>query len=87
MVIKGINTRRLRSPGADNVRLVIKRLVNEMVVLTPDNITVIIAISCAPIPVNLVLEEKGVIKVQPDIVKDELLVLGNAFFLTRLVFN
>ena len=58
-----------------------------MVVLTPESITVIIAMSCAPIPVNLVLDEKGVIKVQPDIVREELLVLGKDFFFTRLVFN
>lgn len=83
----GISTRRLRSPGADNVRLVIKRFVNDMVVLTPDNITLIMAISCAPIPVNLVLLENGVINVHPAIVRVELLALGKVFFLVRDVFN
>ena len=77
---KGIRTRLFLKPGADNVRLVINKLVNDIVVLKPDNITLIIAISCAPRPVNLVLDEKGVIKVQPDIVKVELLVLAMAFF-------
>ena len=79
---KGIRTRLFLKPGADNVRLVISKLVNDIVVLKPDKITLIIAMSCAPKPVNLVLDEKGVIKVQPDIVNVELLVLGVAFFLT-----
>ena len=83
----GIKTRRLRSPGAERVRLVIKRLVNDIVVLTPDNITVIMAISCAPRPVNRTFEEKGVIKVQPDIVNEELLDFGIAFFFSRFNFN
>lgn len=86
IVKKGIRTRRLRSPGADRVRRVIRRFVKEIVVLTPDSITVIMAISWAPIPVKRVLEEKGVMKVHPDMVRDELLVLGRDFFLTRLVF-
>lgn len=45
IVRKGISTRRLRSPGADSVRLVINKFVNEIVVLTPDRITVTMAIS------------------------------------------
>ena len=45
IVRKGIKTRRFLSPGADKVRLVISRLVNDIVVLTPDRMTVIIAIS------------------------------------------
>lgn len=40
-----------------------------MVVLTPDNNTLIIAISWAPTPVYLTFDEKGVIKVHPDKVK------------------
>jgi hypothetical protein len=66
---KGTKTLRFRKPGIDNVRRVINKLVNEMVVLNPDNKTLIIAISCAPNPVNCVFDEKGVIKVQPDITK------------------
>lgn len=84
---KGIKTRRFLNPGADSVRRVISKLVNEIVVLTPDKITLIIAISCAPKPVKRVLLEKGVMKVQPAIVRVELLALGNDFFFTRLVFN
>ena len=34
-----------------------------------------------------VLDENGVIKVQPDIVKDELLVLGSDFFFSLLVLS
>lgn len=83
----GINTRRFRKPGAESVRRVISRLVKEIVVLTPDKITLIIAMSCAPKPVNRVLLENGVIKVHPAIVRVELLALGKDFFFTRLVFN
>lgn len=68
---KGINTRRFRKPGILNVRRVINKLVNEIVVLTPENKTLKIATSCEPKPVYFVLLEKGVIKVQPDIVKIE----------------
>lgn len=42
---KGNKTRRLRNPGADNVRRVMSKFVNEIVVLTPESITLIIAIS------------------------------------------
>jgi len=42
--------------------------VNEIVVLTPANITPIIAISWLPTPVYLVFDENGVIKVHPLIV-------------------
>ena len=69
MVKKGIKTRLLRKPGMDKVRLVINKLVNEIVVLTPDSKTTIIEISWAPKPVYWVFAEKGVIKVHPDIVK------------------
>ena len=57
----------------DSVLLVINKFTKDIVVLTPANITAIVAISCDPKPVNLVFEEKGVIKVQPAIVKEELL--------------
>lgn len=87
IVRNGISTRLFLSPGADNVRLVIKRLVKDIVVLTPDSITVIMAISCAPIPVKRTFEENGVINVQPDIVNDELLDFGSDFFFSRLVFS
>jgi len=53
----------------DNVRLVINKFVKLIVVETPAKITDVIIISCPPIPVNFVLEEYGVIKVQPDKVK------------------
>jgi hypothetical protein len=52
-------------PSAANVLLVIKRLVNEIVVLTPAKITEIIKISCVPTPVYFIFDESGVIKVQP----------------------
>ena len=84
---KGINTRRLRSPGADNVRRVMSRLVKEIVVLTPESITLMIAISWAPNPVKRVLLENGVINVQPAITRVELLALGSDFFLTRFVLS
>jgi len=50
------------------VRLVINKLVNEIVVLIPARTTAIIKTSCAPTAVNLVLDEKGVINVQPEVV-------------------
>ena len=85
MVKKGINTLLFRSPGIDKVRLVINKLVKDTVVLIPDNNTLKIARSCAPKPVNLVLEEKGVINVQPDIVDIELEhFIINTFFLLFL---
>jgi hypothetical protein len=39
--------------------------VKDTVELIPANTTLIINISCAPIPVYFVVEEKGVINVQP----------------------
>jgi len=69
--MKGINTRRFFSPGIDRVRLVINKLVKETVVLIPEIKPLIIAKSCDPKPVNLTLEENGVTKVHPDIVKIE----------------
>lgn len=83
----GISTRRLRRPGADSVRRVIRRFVNEMVVLTPERITLIIAMSCAPSPVKRVLLENGVMNVHPAIVRVELLAFGSDFFLTRFVLS
>jgi hypothetical protein len=56
--------------------------VKEIVVLTPDNSALIIAISWAPALVNLSLEENGVINVQPDIVKLALLHFTKNFFLS-----
>jgi hypothetical protein len=43
MEIKGIKTRLYLKPGILNVRLVINKFVNEIVVLIPANITPIIA--------------------------------------------
>jgi hypothetical protein len=68
-VINGNNIRLLRSPGILNVRRVINKFVKDIVVLTPAKITLTIAISWLPTPVNLVLHEKGATKVQPAIVK------------------
>ena len=84
---KGIKTRLLRKPGAESVRRVINKLVKDIVVLTPDKITLIIAMSCAPKPVKRVLLEKGVINVHPAMVKVELLDLGNDFFLNLLALS
>ena len=83
----GIKTRRFLRPGADKVRRVISRLVKEIVVLTPESMTLIIAMSCAPNPVNRVLLENGVINVQPAIVRVELLDLGKDFFFALFVFS
>jgi len=48
---------------------VINKFVNDIVVLTPAATTDNIRISCEPIPVYLIFDEKGVIKVQPAVVK------------------
>jgi hypothetical protein len=66
IVINGNNTRLLRRPEDDNVRLVINKFVNEIVVLTPAKITATINKSCEPKPVYFKLPENGVIKVQPE---------------------
>jgi len=58
----------LRKPGIANVRLVINKLVKEIVELIPAKITDKIKISCEPIPVNFILDENGVINVQPAVV-------------------
>jgi hypothetical protein len=68
IVINGIRIRRLRSPGATSVRRVISKFVNEIVVLIPANTTLNSNTSCAPTPVNLVCEERGAIKVHPEVV-------------------
>jgi hypothetical protein len=68
MVINGNKTLLFLKPGILNVLLVINKLVNDMVVLTPAKITDTTATSWLPIPVNLVLLENGVIKAHPDIV-------------------
>ena len=78
--IKGISTLRFLKPGADNVLLVISKLVNDIVVLSPDSSTLIIAISCAPALVKRNFDENGVINVQPDIVNEESLHLIKNFF-------
>jgi len=51
-----------------NVRRVINKFVNEIVVLTPAKMTDTIKISWLPIPVYLVFEENGVINVHPAVV-------------------
>lgn len=55
-------------PDITNVRRVINRFVNDIVVLIPANITDTIKISWLPIPVYFVLDDNGVINVQPDVV-------------------
>jgi hypothetical protein len=85
MVKKGIKTLLFLKPGIDKVLLVINKLVKDTVVLIPDSRTLNIAKSCAPKPVNRVFEEKGVIKVHPDIVDIELEhFIINTFFLLFL---
>ena len=69
IVENGNNTLRFRIPGIANVLLVTNRLVNDTVVLTPANITLIIKISCAPIPVYFVQEENGVMNVHPAVTR------------------
>jgi len=66
--MKGSKILLFRNPGILNVRRVISKFVNEMVVLTPAKITLTIATSWLPIPVNLVLHENGATKVQPAMV-------------------
>jgi hypothetical protein len=69
IVENGNSTLRFLIPGIAKVLLVTSKLVNDTVVLTPAKITLIIKISCAPIPVYFVQDEKGVIKVQPAVTK------------------
>lgn len=63
--MKGIRTLLFLRPGATNVLLVIRRLVKEMVVLIPAKTTATKRTSWAPKPEYFMLEEKGVMKVQP----------------------
>ena len=69
MVINGNKTLLFLKPGIANVLLVINKLVKPTVELTPAKITLMIKISWLPIPVYFVLEENGVTKVQPAVVK------------------
>jgi hypothetical protein len=69
IVTKGIKTLLVLKPGIANVLLVINKFTKVIVLLTPIKTTPKIKISCEPTPVNFVLEEKGVIKVQPAVVK------------------
>jgi hypothetical protein len=66
IVINGSKTLRFLNPGIESVLRVINKFVKLIVVVTPAKITAVMIISCPPIPVNFVLEEYGVIKVQPD---------------------
>lgn len=72
MVEKGSKTRRFLIPGIANVRRVTNKFVNDIVELTPANITLIIKTSCAPTPVYFVADEKGVINVQPAVTRARL---------------
>jgi len=65
IVENGSKTRLFRIPGIAKVRRVTNKLVKETVVLTPAKITLVVKISCAPIPVYFVQDEKGVINVHP----------------------
>jgi hypothetical protein len=67
---KGIKVFLCLRPGIESVRRVINKLVKDIVVLIPANITDITAISCIPKPVYFNFAEKGVIKVQPLTVRD-----------------
>jgi hypothetical protein len=67
--INGSNDRLFRKPDITNVLLVINKFVNDIVVLIPAKITEIIKISWLPTPVYFTFDEKGVINVQPAVVK------------------
>ena len=67
IVINGNKTLLFLNPGIDKVLLVINRLVNEIVELTPAKITATINKSWLPTLENLVLQENGVIKAQPEV--------------------
>jgi len=69
MVKNGNKILLFRIPGIDKVRLVTNKLVKEIVVLKPAATTAEIKISCEPIPVYLVVDENGVINVQPAVTK------------------
>jgi hypothetical protein len=69
IVIKGIKALLFLIPGIAKVLLVINKLVKDIVVVIPAKITETINISWLPIPVYFVLDENGVINVQPATVK------------------
>ena len=69
IVINGNKDLLLRKPDEIKVRLVISKFVKDIVVLTPAKITEIIKISWLPTPVYFIFDEKGVINVQPAVVK------------------
>jgi hypothetical protein len=69
IVEKGSNTLLFLIPGIASVLLVTNKLVKDTVVLTPAKITLIIKMSCAPIPVYFVQEENGVINVHPAVTR------------------
>lgn len=87
IVIKGSKIRLFLSPGMLNVRLVINKFVNEIVVLTPAKITLTIATSWLPTPVNLVLHENGATNVQPAIVNVRFEHFVMYTFLRRIFVN
>jgi len=66
--MKGNSALRLRNPDITKVRLVISKLVNDIVVLAPAKITEIIKISWLPTPVYFILDDSGVINVHPAVV-------------------
>jgi len=68
IVINGSNIRLFRNPGILNVRLVINKFVKDIVVLIPAKITLTMAISWLPTPVNFVLHENGATNVHPAVV-------------------
>jgi hypothetical protein len=86
IVINGNKPLLFLSPGILNVLLVINKFVNDIVVLIPAKITDKIAISCDPIPVYFVLDEKGVTNAQPDKVSVRLEhFVKNSFFRRNLL--
>jgi hypothetical protein len=87
IVINGSKIRRLRNPGILKVRRVINKFVNEIVVLIPAKITLTIAISWLPTPVNFVLQENGATNVHPAIVRVLFEHLVIYTFLRRILVN
>jgi len=77
IVTKGIKILLFLKPGIERVLLVINKLVNEIVELTPASITATINKSWLPTQVYSVLHENGVIKAQPavtDVLSGHLLI-------------
>jgi hypothetical protein len=86
MVTKGSKIRLCLIPGIHKVLLVISKLVKETVELIPANTTDSSNKSCEPTPVYFTFDEKGVINVQPAVVKTLLEHLVKyTFFLLYLV--